>query len=97
MLDLARVSQQITSMASESRLVSEDLRKRLDLALGRLQVESGRVQEFIDKLARSKTSWLVAGVHEPLDRSYALPARPPKVSVVAHEPEQQSEGEARVP
>ncbi|MGQ4809170.1 hypothetical protein NKDENANG_02581 [Candidatus Entotheonellaceae bacterium PAL068K] len=83
MLDLARVHQQIAGIASESRLVSEDLSKRLDLALGRIQLESGRTQLFIDKMARSKTSWLVAGVHEPLAQVYALPPRPSTVTVVA--------------
>ena len=83
MLDLARVSQQITSMASQSQLTSEDLLKRLNLALGRLSLESARLEDFTDKLAVSKTSWLLAGIHEPLERTYALPPRPPAVTVVA--------------
>lgn len=83
MLDMAHVSQQITSMASEGQLVSEELSKRLDLALGRLHLESNRLQAFVDKLAVSKTSWLLAVIHEPLEHTYDLPARPQAVTVVA--------------
>jgi hypothetical protein len=83
MLDLARVSQQITGMAAEGQLLSEDLLKRLDLARGRLQLESGRLQAFIDKLTMSKTSWLLAGIHESLEHTTALPVRPQAVTVVA--------------
>jgi hypothetical protein len=83
MLDLGRVSQQVAYMAAEGRLVSEDLRKRLDLALARLHLESGRLTAFVDKLAVSKTSWLLAGIDESLEHTYALPARPQAVTVVA--------------
>jgi hypothetical protein len=83
MLDLARVGQQITRMASESQLISEDLGKRLDLARQQLHVESGRLDAFIDKLTVSKTSWLVAGIHESLAHTYGLPPRPTTVTVVA--------------
>ena len=31
----------------------------------------------------SKTSWLVAAIHEPLNRTYGLPPRPETVTVVA--------------
>jgi hypothetical protein len=83
MLDLARVSQQITRMASQTQLTSEDLLKRLDLALGRLSLESARLDDFMEKLAVSKTSWLVAGIHESLERTCDLPPRPQAVTVVA--------------
>jgi hypothetical protein len=83
MLDLARVSQQIAGMASEGQLISEELLKRLDLALGQLRLEAGRLPAFVDKLAVSKTSWLLAGIHASLDHTYALPPRPQAVTVVA--------------
>ncbi len=83
MLDLARVSQQIAGMATEGHLLSEDLHKRLDLARDRLRLESDRLPTFVDKLDRSKTSWLLAGLHEPLTRTYGLPTRPDAVTVVA--------------
>jgi hypothetical protein len=76
MLDLTKVSQQIAYMAAEDQLVWEDLSKRLDVALGQLQLESGRLEHFRNKLDRSKTSWLLAGMDEPPDRVYALPESP---------------------
>ncbi len=83
MLDLTKVSQQIAHMAAEDQLVWEDLSKRLDVALGQLQVESGRFMDFLDKLARSKTSWLLAGMDDPPDRIYDLPPCPGAHTVVA--------------
>ena len=83
MLDLGRVSQQITQMAMEGQLLAEDLRKRLDLALRQLHLESTRLAAFTDKLTLSKTSWLLAGIHESLERTYALPTRPQALTVVA--------------
>lgn len=83
MLDLMEVNQQIAKMATEGHLIADDMAKRLALAMERLHLESARWQEFVDKLSTSKTSWLVAAMHEPLDRTYALPPRPEPVTVVA--------------
>jgi NurA domain len=83
MLDLTKVSQQIAYMAAEDQLVWEDLSKRLDVALGQLHVESGRLESFRNKLDRSKTSWLLAGIDEPPDRVYDLPECPGAYTVVA--------------
>ena len=67
MLDLARVNQQISRMAVEQQLVTEDRMKRLDKALGQLALESGRLPAFVRKLQASKTSWLLAGIRESLE------------------------------
>ena len=83
MLDLAHVSQQIFRMAIDGQLLAADLRKRLELALRQLHLESTRLATFTDKLALSKTSWLLAGIHEALEQTYAVPSRPPTVTVVA--------------
>ena len=83
MLDLARVNQQISRMAVEQQLVAEDRLKRLDKALGQLALESERLPGFIRKLQASKTSWLLAGIRESLDNTYALPPRPLAITVVA--------------
>src|SRR5688572_13767803 len=83
MLDLTKVSQQIAYMAAEDQLVWEDLSKRLEVALGQLHVESGRLENFRNKLDRSKTSWLLAGIDEPPDRVYDLPECPGAYTVVA--------------
>ena len=83
MLDLVEVNQQITKMAAEDHLVADDMAERLALAVERLHLESARWQAFVDKLSMSKTSWLVAAIHEPLNRTYGLPPRPETVTVVA--------------
>ena len=83
MLDFVEVNQQIAGMAAESRLAADDMGGRLALAVERLHVESAGWQAFVDKLAVSRTSWLVADIREPLDRTYSLPARPDLVTVVA--------------
>ena len=83
MLDLARVNQQISRMAVEQQMVVEDRLKRLDKALGQLVLESGRLPGFMRKLQASKTSWLLAGIRESLENTYALPPRPLAITVVA--------------
>lgn len=83
MLDLTKVSQQIAHMAAEDQLVWEDLSKRLDAAQGQLELESNRFPAFIDKLHRSKTSWLLAGMDEPPDCVHGLPECPEAHTVVA--------------
>src|SRR5262249_53505528 len=83
MLDLARVSQQISRMAVEQQLVSEDMQKRLEKALGQLALESGRLPAFMRKLHASRTSWLLAGIRESLEKTYPLPPRPLAITVVA--------------
>ena len=75
MLDFVEVNQQIAAMAAESRLAADDMAGRLALAVERLRLESGAWQAFVDKIAASRTSWLVADIREPLDRAYGLPAR----------------------
>ena len=83
MLDLVEVNQQIAKMATESHLVADDMAERLALAVERLHLESARWQAFVDKIAMSKTSWLVAAIREPLNRTYGLPPRAGTVTVVA--------------
>lgn len=83
MLNLAKVSQQIAQMAVQDKLVSQDMSKRLDIALGQLHLESSRLQAFMEKLAASKTSWLLAGMHASPEATFALPECPHKVTVVA--------------
>ncbi len=83
MLDLGKVSQQIAHMAVEDQLVWEDLSKRLDTALGQLQLESGRFSAFVEKLTASKTSWLLAGMQESPEHTSPLPASPTPITVVA--------------
>ena len=83
MLDFVEVNRQIAGMAAESRLVADDMAEQLALAVQRLHLESDSLQAFVDKIAMSKTSWLVATIHEPLNQTYSLPELPGAVTVVA--------------
>ncbi|GIX45831.1 MAG: nuclease [Candidatus Tectimicrobiota bacterium] len=83
MLDWRQVSQQIAAMAAEAQLAVDDVHKRLDSALHQLRLESQRLEAFCRKLALSKTSWLLAGIHEPLTQTYPLPPCPRPLVVVA--------------
>ena len=83
MLDFVEVNRQIATMAAESRLAADDMAGRLALAVQRLHLESAAWQAFVDKIAASRTSWLVAAIRERLDRTYGLPRRPDAVAVVA--------------
>ena len=83
MLDFAEVNRQIAGMAAESRLAGDDMAGRLALAVQRLHLESEGWRAFVDKIAVSKTSWLVAAIRERPDRTYGLPARPEAATVVA--------------
>lgn len=83
MLDLGKVSQQISRMAAEGQQVAEDMRQRLDIARAQFAIESARLDAFLRKLDISKTSWLLAQVSTGLAQAYPLPARPAAVTVVA--------------
>ena len=83
MLDLTKVSQQIAQMAAADQLEWEDLSKRLETAVNQLETESGRLEHFRNKLERSKTSWLLAGMEDPPNRVYDLPPCPEAYTVVA--------------
>lgn len=83
MLDLSKVMQQIAEMAAEGQLVADHMTKRFDLAMARLQLESCHLSAFVDKLGSSKTSWLLAGIHESLASTFALPVLPKQFTVVA--------------
>ena len=74
MLDLAHISQQIFRMAVDGQLLVADLRKRLELALRQLHLESTRLATFTDKLALGKTSWLLAASTKRWNRPMLCPA-----------------------
>jgi len=83
MLDFAALKRQINRMTSEQKKKQEAFAERV----GRAFEELGKWKEdwgtLADKVVRSRTSWLVAKISEPLRASYAPPERPKQVTVVA--------------
>ncbi|MBD3305907.1 hypothetical protein GF339_05970 [candidate division KSB3 bacterium] len=84
MLDVLALHHQIHAMMSAHR----DVRRRYDDQLARAQDTLGewtaRWRELVEKLAQSRTSWLVADdIHAPLQTTSPLPACPSPLTVIA--------------
>lgn len=83
MLDFAALKRQINRMTSEQREKREGFAERVGRAFEELGKWKENWERLADKVARSRTSWLVAKLSEPLRSSYAPPERPKQVTVVA--------------
>ena len=81
-LDLTKLVSQVGEMVGHLRVGRRERQKRLDHArdvLGRQQ-DIGKLRE---KIAASRTTWLVAGLVEGLDGRYAPPPLPTDFAVLA--------------
>ena len=76
MLDLSAVKNQIDAMVEEERAVQENFQEKLALAQREHQRWSRDWEYLADKIAGSKTSWLLPVISEPIGRCYAAPPRP---------------------
>jgi hypothetical protein len=84
MLDLYAVKTQIDAMVIDERGAQESFQEKLALALREFERWGGEEwRTLATKVARSKTSWLLPGLCEPLDRRGGLPPRPAQISVAA--------------
>ena len=83
MLDLAALKQQINRMTSERKKQQKDFSERVGRAFEELARWKEDWRTLADKVSRSRTSWLVATISEPLRASYAPPERPKQLTVVA--------------
>lgn len=83
MLDLSQLHQQIAIMAVDNHLTADHSQQRYEIALTQLELVSKHLADFRAKVARSRTSWLLADIHEPLTSSYGLPSLPSIMTVVA--------------
>ncbi len=83
MLDLAIVKRQIDQMAKEQKDSQNTFLDKMKTAYNLLIEWSAKWQELSDKVERSKTSWLLAGITGPLKQSYPKPERPKEVTVAA--------------
>ena len=83
MLNLGAVKRQIDAMVADRKALTNDYADRVQRAveeLGRWREDS---TSLLEKIAKAKTSWLVARPLETAGMLAALPARPKTVCVVA--------------
>ncbi len=82
-LDLSRVVSQIGSMVARLKAGGKDRQKRLEQALTTLHNSSSNLDDLRQKISSSKTTWLVAGLVDGLDRQYKMPPAIEEFTVIA--------------
>ncbi|MFA5317675.1 MAG: DNA double-strand break repair nuclease NurA [Dehalococcoidales bacterium] len=82
-LDLAEVVWQVGDMVTRLKSRRDERQKRLSEALSLLIEQDGRLEDIKAKVARSRTTWLVAGLLGGLSRHYPLPDLPDEFTVFA--------------
>lgn len=83
MLDLYAVKNQIDQMVADERQAQEDYREKLEMALREYRRWVADSAQLAEKIARSRTSWLMPGLVEPLDAIAGCPPRPARISIAA--------------
>ena len=83
MLDLFAVKNQIDEMVADERRAQEDYREKLEMAVRAYRGWQRNWQKLAEKIARSRTSWLMPGLVEGLDLAPSRPLRPEKISIAA--------------
>ena len=69
-LDLIKVVSQVGGMVARLKAGSEERQNRLQQALDVLHKQAGELESLTRKIASSKTTWLVAGLVDGLDRRF---------------------------
>jgi len=82
-LDLTKIAEQVGSMVARLKSGSEERRNRLQQALAVLHNQAGDLEHLTRKIAASRTTWLVAGLVDGLDRRYETPPLPAEFTVLA--------------
>jgi len=82
-LDLTKIAEQVGSMVARLKAGSEERRNRLQQALAVLHSQAGDLERLNRKIASSRTTWLVAGLVDGLDRRYEVPPLPAEFTVLA--------------
>ncbi len=84
-LDLTKVASQVWGMVTRLRAGGEERQERLKNALEALHGRAGELDSLKRKLASSKdkTTWLVAGLVDGLDRHYSVLSLPAEFTVLA--------------
>ncbi|MBN1367569.1 MAG: DNA double-strand break repair nuclease NurA [Dehalococcoidales bacterium] len=80
-LDLSKVANQITGMVSQLKEGSAGRQERLNNAWQTMQ--SADSEKLKRKIAKSKTTWLVAGLVDSLSQTYPCPRSPDDFTVLA--------------
>ena len=82
-LDLTRVAAQVWGMVAKLRASGEERRRRLEQALNTLHDPGCDLPDLARKIVASKTTWLVAGLVDGLDRRYKAQPTPTDFTVLA--------------
>ncbi|MFC1977933.1 DNA double-strand break repair nuclease NurA [Chloroflexota bacterium] len=81
--DLTKVASLVGGMVARLKAGGEEKRKRLNHALEVLGDKSTDIDYLKKKIAASKTTWLVAGLVDGLDRHYKALSLPAEFTVIA--------------
>lgn len=82
-LDWAKLASQVGILASRLKSEGMERDKRREFALDLIHSQAGKVESLQRKISASKTTWLIAGLSEELDRCYDPPVCPSEFSIVA--------------
>ncbi|MEE8618637.1 MAG: DNA double-strand break repair nuclease NurA [Dehalococcoidales bacterium] len=82
-LDLTKIASQVGGMVARLKAGGEERQKRLNYALDVLHSQAADLANLTRKIASSKTTWLVAGLVDGLDRHYEAPPIPTEFTVLA--------------
>ncbi len=82
-LDLAKVISQVGYMVARLKSGRQERQERRHRALDTLHRQADQLEHLTRKIEASKTTWLVAGLVEGLDRHYGVPPLPPEFTVMA--------------
>ena len=84
MLDFVSLQKQLNDMVREQKSTHRSYTDKVDIAQGKLNEWAERWKELVDKLKKSRTSWLLADdIHEPLNQRYPLSPCPKDITVIA--------------
>jgi hypothetical protein len=82
-LDLDKIALQVGGMAASLKDGSMERQKHLDFALNVLNNRCTDLASLARKITSAKTTWLVAGLVDGLNRHHAAPPLPPEFTVLA--------------
>lgn len=82
-LDLIKVVAQVGSMIARLKAGVDERQQRLQQALDILRNQEGNIEDLTRKIASSRTTWLVAGLVDGLDRHYKAPPAPAEFTIIA--------------
>ncbi len=82
-LDFTKVASQIGSMVAGLKTGGAERQQHLQHALDTLRNQATDLDHLKKKIISSKTTWLVAGLVDGLDRHYRAPPLPPEFTIIA--------------